>query len=383
MATTVSPTVPIPTVAPPPPPSSIPSVTTPPVTTPPVPSTTQPLPSSVVSTTQEPAPTQAPDPTSTTAKGPKPKPTTSARSSGGNASSTASIGPSPTSSNSEGDGSNGSGGGKSIIGPVIGGIAGVLVVAFLVAVFVMRYKKKSRARKRRLDFLGDHGSAGPGTAAALGGAGAGAGAGAGTGARPTSAQNSAGHPSSPGGGRPLEMAAVGAGGVAAASHPHNDGYDYQQGYQQVPYGSGGYPDQYDQYDPYYAQRQQQQQGQAYYADQQQGYYAPDEQQQHQQYQNQFAAPAVPMGAYSQGTGSPSMTHATASPKSYPQPPPSATTGGHSSPRTPLQNAVPVPVPGGASYDKNAKVESGYAGMNSSARNPQLVPENEERIKVPM
>jgi hypothetical protein len=43
--------------------------------------------------------------------------------------------------------------------------------------------------------------------------------------------------------------------------------------------------------------------------------------------------------------------------------------------------VAGPPPG--DYDKYAKVENEYAGTQSHARNPQLVPEDEERIKVPM
>ncbi|KAF9913992.1 hypothetical protein BX616_009183 [Lobosporangium transversale] len=331
-------------------------------------------------------PTSPPDP-SQTSRAPKP-PSTKTRS-GGNGGSGGNPPPGATQTSDPDDNGHdpnkkdgGESGSKNVLAPVIGGIAAVLVLAFLVAVFVMRQKKKNRARKRRLEFLDHSGAAAPGAGAT---------------ARPTSVQNSNARPSTPAGGHPLEMAAiggaaVGAGAGAASQLPNshnNDGFDYQQGYQQVPYGAG-YQEQYDQYDPYYAQRQQQQQGQAYYADQQQGYYPPEDYQQQQQYQNQFVPPA-PIGYannsnnYSQGTGSPSMTHATASPKSYPQPPPS-TTGGHSSPRTPFQNAsgtLPVPSAEQTSYDKNAKIESGYIGTQSTARNPQLVPENEERIKVPL
>ncbi|KAG0218941.1 hypothetical protein BGX31_011466 [Mortierella sp. GBA43] len=39
-----------------------------------------------------------------------------------------------------------------------------------------------------------------------------------------------------------------------------------------------------------------------------------------------------------------------------------------------------PPPG--AYDKFSKVENDYAGAQSHARNPQLVPEHEESIKVP-
>ncbi|KAG0307137.1 hypothetical protein BGZ98_000956 [Dissophora globulifera] len=159
------------------------------------------------------------------------------------------------------------------------------------------------------------------------------------------------------------MAAIGGSTLAASQH-HNDGYDYQQGYQQVPYGGHT-----EQYDPYYDQRQHQAQG--YYADQQQGYY-PEEQQYHNQY-----APSTPhngTASVSLGSSSPSTTLVGASPMSYPQPPPAM-----SSPRTSTQSAVPV-APGGPSYLNNAKVEN---NTHSPLRNPQLVPENEERIKVPI
>ncbi|KAG9060968.1 hypothetical protein KI688_007797 [Linnemannia hyalina] len=272
------------------------------------------------------------------------------------------------------------GSGKSILAPVVGGIAGALVLAFLVAVFVMRHRKKNKARKRRLEFLDDH-NAGPITSGATtGGAGGAAGS-----HRPDSLSSPLpprpatpiGRSSGPGG-RPLEMAAIGGAGAAAAHHHHKqqqqqhqaDGYDYQQGYQQVPYG--GYPDPaqqqpYDQYDPYYAQRQQQQ-AQEYYADQQQGYYP--EAHSYQQ-QNQFT-PEAPV------RGSPAMTQNTvASNLAYPPPPPSTTTGGHSSPRTtPLQQSA-VPVPAQGSFEKGAP----YANSSSAARNPQVITEDD--VKVPM
>ncbi|KAF9926435.1 hypothetical protein BGZ67_008103 [Mortierella alpina] len=319
----------------------------------------------VPSPSADPNPSQ-PDPTSVVR--------TSSKKPGGKATSTSGGTPEPTGTGSGSPQNGGSNSSSAPVGAIIGGIAGVLVVGFLIAVFVMRYKKKSKARKRRLDFLGDSAD--------------------GASHRPVSTQGAGGLSPSPlPGSRPLEMAAMGGSaavaaspvvGAAAAQHHAND---YQQGYQQVPYG--GYPEQYnnDQYDPYYAQRQQQQppQQQGYYIDpqqhqlQQQGYY-----QDNQQYQNQFAPP-VPIGNnLSLGTGSPSMTHATASPPSYPHPPPSTATGDHHSPHTSFQSPVSAPVPGGgSSYDKNAKVESGYAGTQSSARNPQLVPEPQEGIKVPL
>ncbi|CAO3574703.1 unnamed protein product [Mortierella alpina] len=307
----------------------------------------------------------------------QPDPTSSARTTsrrpGGRSTSSSSGTPEPTGTDvPDKNGGNSKSSSSAPIGAIIGGIAGVLVLGFLIAVFVMRYKKKSKARKRRLDFLGDSAD--------------------GASHRPVSTQGPGGLSPSPlPGSRPLEMAALGGSTAAAASpvvgataaqHHANDAYDYQQGYQQAPYG--GYPEQYsnDQYDPYYAQRQQQQpsQQQGYYVDpQQQGYY-----QDSQQYQNQFAPPVPMSNNLSLGTGSPSMTHATASPPSYPHPPPSTATGDQHSPHTSFQSSVPAPVPGGgSSYDKNAKVESGYAGTQSSARNPQLVPEPQEGIKVPL
>ncbi|KAG0321193.1 hypothetical protein BG000_003329 [Podila horticola] len=257
---------------------------------------------------------------------------------------------------------------KSIVAPVVGAIAGILVLAFFVAVFVMR-KRKAAARKRRLDFLGEGSNNEPITS---GSAGTGAAAAAIGGAHRPSSVSSTPRPSNQAAHRPIEMA-----GVAKPQSPPQrasaqPGYNnYQQGYQQVPYGQGQgdyqYPDQYqyqkqnDQYDPYYAQHQQQQQ-QGYYPDQQQGYYEyPDQQQ-----QNQFVAPG-PL-AHS----SPSMSNSSA----YPPPPPSTITAAQSSPRTPLAQAGSPQ----AAYDKNTK--EGYAGTQSPARNPQMVPED-EAIKVPV
>ncbi|KAG0051973.1 hypothetical protein BGZ83_003111 [Gryganskiella cystojenkinii] len=378
------------------PPIGSPSPTVAP-TQPPATSTAAPPPQ-VTTTTIDPNPPVSPDPglPSTKTGGVRPPKTTTTR---GGVPSGGPAGP----SNSPGNGGNSDGGdkdsgdNKAPLGPIIGGVAGVLVLAFLVGVFFMRYKKKSRARKRRLEFL-DHNGGGAGAGAITSGrpgasspAPGAALASAAGGRRPDSLQGS--RPSGPGN-RPLEMAAVGGGaavGAAAlAHHNNNEGYEYPQGYQQPPYG-GQYNDQYDQpgydqYDPYYAQNHQQA---GYYGDalqqqQQQEYY-------NDQYnQNQFAPPApiggaVAGGGYGTpaGTGSsPSMTHATLSPKSYPQPPPS-TTGGQSSPRTPFQNAA-VPVPSRSSFDKNAKVENNaYVGAHSAARNPQVMPQDEDKIKVPV
>ncbi|KAF9576045.1 hypothetical protein EC968_000605 [Mortierella alpina] len=342
-----------------------------PITTPsPSPVTSAPPTTSYVpSPSADPNPSQ-PDPT--------PSPRTSSRRPGGRSTSSSGGPPAPTGTNpgDKGGGEDDSSSSSAPVGAIIGGIAGVLVLGFLIAVFVMRYKKKSRARKRRLDFLGDSAD--------------------GASHRPVSTQGAGGPSPSPlPGSRPLEMAAMGGSaavaaspvvGAAAAQHHANDAYDYQQGYQQAAYG--GYPEQYsnDQYDPYYAQRQQQQppQQQGYYVDpqqqqlQQQGYY------QDNQFQTQFAPPLPISNNLSLGGGSPSMTHATASPPAYPHPPPSTATGDHHSPHTSFQSSVPAPVPGaGSSYDKNAMIENGYAGTQSSARNPQLVPEPQEGIKVPL
>lgn len=278
----------------------------------------------------------------------------------------------PTPSNGNTETTGGDPEKKSIVAPVVGAIAGILILAFFVAVFVMR-KRKAAARKRRLDFLGEGSNNEPITSGS--GAGTGAAAAIGGAHRPSSVSSTP-RPSNQAAHRPMEMTGVAKSPQRASVQP---GYNnnYQQGYQQVPYGQGQgqgdyqYPDQYqyqnqnqnDQYDPYYAQRQQQQQ-QAYYPDQQQqGYYEyPDQQQ-----QSQFVAPG-PL-AHS----SPSMSNSSA----YPPPPPSTITANQSSPRTPLAQAGAPQ----AAYDKNAK--EGYAGTQSPARNPQMVPEPEEAIKVPV
>ncbi|KAF9918067.1 hypothetical protein FBU30_000403 [Linnemannia zychae] len=346
-----------------------PTSTAPPTSLPPT--STAPNPPVSPTANPNPNPNPSPDPTQTSTK-PKPNRPTSTK---GPVTGTATgVPPGPGNGGTIDDGSNtnkgDSGDGKkSIIAPVIGGIAGALVLAFLVAVFVMRQRKKNKARKRRLEFLDDH-SAGPITSASVG--------------RPDSLSSP--HPPRPAtpvnrpsgpGARPLEMAAIG-GGAAAHHHQQqhqNDGYDYQQGYQQVAYGGYSDPsqqqyDQYDQqYDPYYAQRQQQQ-AHEYYADQQQGYYPEG----HSYQQSQFTPAAPARGSLN---GSPAMTQATASNMAYPPPPPSTTTGGHSSPRTtPLQQSA-VPPPGQISMEKGAP----YAGTQSAVRNPQIITEDD--VKVPM
>ncbi|KAF9372596.1 hypothetical protein BGX21_004739 [Mortierella sp. AD011] len=249
---------------------------------------------------------------------------------------------------SENDGSS-----KSLAGPIVGGIAGALVLAFLIAVFVMRYRKKNKARQRRLDILLD-----PEQAQALGLSG---GSNASGKPRPTSVNSPIPKPSAQ-----LEMAPITSGAVPpSAGGPihHSDGgyngYDYQQGYQSVPYG--GYQDQYEQYeqyDPYYQQPMPtaqpvmgQLQPTGYYPD------SPRQQQQlaHLQQQRQ-----------PYGSGSPSISHSSpASQNAYPQQ--IYATG--SSPLVPhQQQAAPA-----ESYERFNKVESNdYIASQSPARNPQII-----------
>ncbi|KAF8968655.1 hypothetical protein BGZ46_010832 [Entomortierella lignicola] len=320
-----------------------------------VPSTSTQAQTSAITTQPATSPASSVDPYPTTVSPDPGQPATTRAGGGGGKTKTTSrptdtgtssiAGPNPTNAPGNGSDNSDSKSGSSVIAPVVGSICGVLVVAFIVAVFVMRYRKKSKARKRRLDFLNDHtNSAGD---AGFGGAGT-------SSQSQLPMQNITGRPATPvggrssavGGGRPVEMGVIGGAG-ASPSPLHKGAYDYQQGYQQTPYGYQEQYEQSDQYDPYYAQHQ--------------GY--------EQQYQNQFAP--APIG------GSPAMTHATAS---YPPPPPSTITAGHSSPRTPQQTNVSAV---GNSYEKNAMIDNGYSGTHSSARNPQLVPENEDQIKVPI
>ncbi|KAG0204051.1 hypothetical protein BGX28_003892 [Mortierella sp. GBA30] len=242
-----------------------------------------------------------------------------------------------TTGNSTKDGQTSSS--SSLAGPIVGGIAGVLVVAFLVGVFVMRYRKKNRARQRRLDILLDQNGQGQDQVHALGLTGDGTTAATGGDAGAVKG--------SPGPRRPsthLEMNAIGAGAMAAhQQHPYgNEGYenyDYQQGYQQVPYGQ--YQEQYDQYDPYY---QQPGGGQLPPV----GYYHPENSPQLQQQQQ----------LHPYGAGSPSVAHAvTGSPSlaSYPQHVPS--------PLTPQpQQAV------GATATTSGEAHVDYT--QSPTRNPQ-------------
>ncbi|KAF9368937.1 hypothetical protein CPC16_004922, partial [Podila verticillata] len=145
-------------------------------------------------------------------------------------------------------------------------------------------------------------------------------------------------------------------------HDGYENYDYQQGYQQVPYG--GYQDQYDQYDPYY--NQQPTAGPT-------GYYSETSPHLHHQ-QGLVQGPGQQGPGQLGFAGSPSMTHSSASPMSYPQPPASGTAG---SPRTPLQSATAQAAGGaGSQYDRFNKIEmSDYANTQSPARNPQVIPKD--------
>ncbi|KAF9215013.1 hypothetical protein CPC16_002297 [Podila verticillata] len=360
--------------------STTPAITPPPVVPPVNPTTTTTSSSPVIITTvptsaptqptndpNPPPPASSDDPIQSTSKGTGPPKSTKTPKGAGTTGTGTATGPGGSLPSGGGtiDNDKGESSSKSVAGPVIGAIAGVLVIGFFVAVFVMR-KRKAAARKRRLDFLGD-GNNEPITSGGTGAIGA---------HRPSSISstprlsNQAAH-------RPMEMASVGAKPLPKLTNSpgYNNNNNHQLGYQQVPvpYGQGDqyqYPDQQyqyqdGQYDPYYAQRQQQQQQQGYYPDQQQGYYEyPDQQ---QQQQNQFVAPG-PL-AHS----SPSMSNSSA----YPPPPPSTITATQSSPRTPLAHAGAPQ----SAYEKNAK--EGYAGTQSPARNPQMVPEPEEAIKVPV
>ncbi|KAI8601359.1 hypothetical protein EDD21DRAFT_109222, partial [Dissophora ornata] len=287
------------------------------------------------------------------------------------------------SGNSTSSDSTNGGGSKSLIGPIIGGIAAVLVVAFLVGVFVMRYRKKNKERQRRLDILFDSNGQGQDQVQALGlgGADGGAGPNASSGKpRASSIHSSGARPSTH-----LEMAAIGGGGAAlagaAAMHHNNDGYqyDYQQGYNNhVPYG--GYQDQYeqyDQYDPYYQQPAQplpsSQSGAqlppvGYYSESPNLAYSQSAQQQQQQH-------------LSYGTGSPSVAQSSvASPQiSYPPPPPA--TG--ASPLTPPhQQATTTGGTPGETYDRFNKIEArDYANTQSPARNPQIITEDNVKVSL--
>ncbi|KAF9197380.1 hypothetical protein BGZ49_002213 [Haplosporangium sp. Z 27] len=372
MATTIQSTSDVPTTTAPPPTTTV----APPTTAAPSPTTTT---SSYVSPTTDPAATSAVSPSPS----PSPDQPGSGGGSGGKQTSSrkpatrtsSSIGSTPVPSSGgvgTGNGGNGTGGSiggdssnsgssKSVVGPVVGSIAGVLVLAFIVAVFVMRYRKKNKDRQRRLDVLLDPNGPGQDRAQALGLGGSTNTLGK---PRPSSIQNLATKPSGQ-----LEMAAI-AGGAAAPGiiggpiHHADDGYndyDYQQGYQHVPYA--GYQDQYDQYDPYYQQPMPLAQPGAQMPPV--GYYPDSPRQRQQLAQQQHHQPY--------GAGSPSMSHSSApSPsKPYPQPPHVA----GSSPLALYQQATP-----NDSYERFNKVESSdYAASQSPARNPQIIPD--ERMKA--
>ncbi|KAF9275080.1 hypothetical protein BGZ74_004125 [Mortierella antarctica] len=358
-----------------------PPPTTTPATIPPASQPTTPSPNPLPTDEPQPGPTSDDPSTKTsTSRRPvnSPKPGQSGGGGGGTTSPPA-TGGSGNNNNSNGTGTDRTGitdsntkpDSKSVVGPVVGGIAAVLVLAFLIGVFVMRWRKKSRARKRLDVLLDQSGQGHDQITSALGGSPNVGGAGK---PRPSSIRSSVARPSSVG---QMEMAAVGAGaGVEAQQqqqqqqqqyqqqyqHDGYDNYDYQQGYQQVPYG--GYQDQYDQYDPYYSQQQPIAQGH-----QPTRYYS--ETSPHLQHQVQGQGQQVP-GQHGY-TGSPSMTHSSVSPSSYPQPPASNTAG---SPRTPLQSATAHAAGGpGSAYDRFNKIEmSDYANTQSPARNPQVIPE---------
>ncbi|KAG0028768.1 hypothetical protein BGZ82_008254 [Podila clonocystis] len=386
----VSDPAPVTTPAPPTTTPAPPPATTPATTPPAPPATTTPSPILPPTTSDEPQPPlTSDDPSTKTSTSRGTSNTHNPKPSGGGSGGTTN----PPVTGGSGNNNTGSGTGtgisdssksnsKSVVGPVIGGIAAVLVLAFLIGVFVMRWRKKSQARKRLDVLLDQSGQGHDQIASALGGSPSVGGAGK---PRPSSINSSVARPSNVG---QMEMAAVGTGaGVVAQQqkqqqqqqqqqyqqqqyqHDGYDNYDYQQGYQQVPYG--GYQDQYDQYDPYYSQQQPMAQGH-----QPTGYYSETSPHLQNQLQGQ--------GQHGPGqhgyTGSPSMTHSSASPSSYPQPPASNTAG---SPRTPLQSATTQTAGGlGSAYDRFNKIElSDYANTQSPARNPQVIPE--ERVKAPM
>ncbi|KAG0351800.1 hypothetical protein BG005_008733 [Podila minutissima] len=245
----------LPTTMPAPPP------TTTPATIPPAPQPTTPSPNPLPTDEPQPGPTSDDPSTKTsTSRRPvnSPKPGQSGGGGGGTTSPPA-TGGSGNNNNSNGTGTDRTGitdektkpDSKSVVGPVVGGIAAVLVLAFLIGVFVMRWRKKSRARKRLDVLLDQSGQGHDQITSALGGSPNVGGAGK---PRPSSIHSSVARPSNVG---QMEMAAVGAGaGVVAQQqqqqqqqyqqqyqHDGYDNYDYQQGYQQVPYG--GYQDQYD------------------------------------------------------------------------------------------------------------------------------------------
>ena len=237
-----------------------------------------------------------------------------------------------------------------------------------------------------MDILFDQNGQGQDQVHALGlGGGAGAAAGAKHG---RTSQSSGARPSI------NEMSVIGGGAAAAAAvHDsydhgvyHNDGggYHHEGGYdhasaQQYPAPYAGYQDSsqqpaYDAYDPYYGGIAAQQQASAQLSSQQQqqppsGYYGDTRTSPAIAYQQPYGGSVV---------GSPSMTHSSASPTSYPQPPMSAS----ASPRMPLlQTSARSPQASQAFLKNDMNLVGGdYANTQSSARNPQVV--TDDRAKVP-
>ncbi|KAG0050021.1 hypothetical protein BGZ83_005184 [Gryganskiella cystojenkinii] len=397
----VTPPPPVITSSPPPPPP--PPITTTTVAPPPPPPVTSDPGPSTTDAPNPPASTGRPKPSKTKSSGSGASPTPVPGGDGGNGGNSGNGG----NAGNGGDGGNNNGGGnsgtidgsgnstsgtssKSIIAPVIGGIAGVLVLAFLVVVFAMRHRKKSKANKRRLDILFDQNGQGQDQVHALGLGAGGAAGGAGAATKRLSMQSSVARPSN------VEMSAIG-GGPGALHSVHDNSYDNHGGYHHhsdsngydyassAPNPYGGYQEQqqppfsqqaYDAYDPFYGgvvQPQSLQGGQPQQGGAQlppAGYYQ----------DNNRTSPAMTYQQPYGGTsvlGSPSVTYSSASPpKSYPPPPP---TGISSSPSPRFQNLSPPQAPQG--YHKNETVAGDYAGAQSSARNPQVVAG--DHVKVPM
>lgn len=288
-----------------------------------------------------------------------------------------------------------SGKSQSIIGPVVGGALAGLVLVFLVTLFVVRKRKKSKeARKRRLDFLegrnpvglfttggvGFHGGDGTGSAIAVGGGNGSNGAVA------------------------VAVAAAAAGNRRV---PHKaSSYPTPQQQQQHIQQESDDLDEQEEYDPYYAhlqrhQRLQQQAAREYYAALQlhqrqiQGY--EPEGQSYQHHQSVHFTPAASSSArrsYDSALA-PAMTQITAPlsyleyPYPYPQrpSPPSATKGPrrHSSPWTtsPSHHSHQQYIAGitgrrVSSFeagDRNASIDS------PPTRSSHIITEN--HVKIPM
>ncbi|KAF9973709.1 hypothetical protein BGZ73_003009 [Actinomortierella ambigua] len=301
-----------------------PTDTVPPaITTTSVPS--QPSPPPATSPPTRPTVTEDPDPPASSTSNPKPTKTDGGGGGGGSRprpSNSKSSGPQPT----DGTGKPIDDGPKDPVGSddkkfptvaVVGSLAAVLVLAFLAAVFLMRYRKRKAARKR-LDALLDNGGSSQGQVqSALNN----------NKPRPESITSSRPSNAGPSGPSNAEMTAIGgavgagAAVTAAGSRPginHNANDYYATGYaaQQHGYGQGqhpygAYPDQYDQYGyPVSSQA-----GYGYATAAAVGY---GDQHTHQPHPGQEYPPVSAAGGYYRG--SPSMAHATA----YPPPPPPTT-----------------------------------------------------------